>query len=400
MKYLSTLLISVLMVTVTMAQNNNKKKYDVNPDSLRIKQQRYTSSPKPKYKKLSVSGTVRMVGTMDFGKHMILNQNDFITSSIPLEVSKAETARLTADLRESNIALDGNFKFGREIVHSYIEVAIASNGDLDLHLAYIDAWNFHIGRDWTTFSNLNAIPNQVDFEGSNALTLPINDQIRYSRQLNKKWTIDLALEIHAADFTPIVTTDPKYQSVPDFVAKITKTGQWGEVSLAGVARLITYLSAPEDTKNIFGGGTMIAGVINLFPTAHNTQKDNLMFSGVVGSGIQYYIDDLSGLGLDAAPLHSPNSIDALSSIGGYMAYQHYWSKNTSSTAVAGYLDLEENKYLPVQTFKNSQYFAVNFMATPFSNFSFGIEFMHGKLKAQNNKNASANRIQTMVSYSF
>ncbi|MEO5911602.1 MAG: DcaP family trimeric outer membrane transporter [Pelobium sp.] len=373
-------------------------------DSLKIKQIRHPQSPKPKYQKFAFSGYLKLKSTFDFGPNLA-NTSEFITSSIPTGLDMIqEKTRLSFDARESRIAFDGNFKEGNQLIHTYVEADFYASEELairylNLRLAYIDIWKFHIGRDWSTFVNLEAIPLQVDFEGPNSLPGPKNEMIRFVHDINKRTVLNVAVETHASDYTSILNDDPRYTSVPDLVSNITFSRNWGQFSMATVIRDISYLNTLEDTKHLFGMGANVAGLINLYPSANNTQKDNLMFMAVAGKGISYYIDDLSGAGLDAFPL-SKNSLSALRAGGGYIAFQHYWTKNMSSTALGSYLALENDPRLDQGVFKSSLYLSGNLIITPIKNFMVGVTFLYGKYTVQSSAKGHASRIQSMFMYSF
>lgn len=376
----------------------------VNPDSLKIKQTRHPQSPVPKYQKFALSGYVKLKGTFDFGPN-IQNTSEFITASIPIGADAIqEKSRLSFDARETRVAFDGNFKIEDQMIHTYIEADFYSSEELsnklfNLRLAYLDIWKLHIGRDWSTFVNLDATPLQVDFEGPNSLPGPKNEMIRFVQNLSNTTVLDIALEMHSSDYTVILEEDPEYQTVPDLVSKITFNKKWGQLSIAGLIRDIAYLNNLYETKHLFGGGANIAGTVNLYPSAKGLQKDGLLFMAVAGKGISYYLDDLSGSGLDAVSL-TDNSLSTLAAGGGYLAFQHYWSDTMSSTAMGSYLMLEKDNRIDPTNFKSTVYISGNLMATPIKNLTVGVEYLYGKLALQNSESGDASRIQSMVMYSF
>lgn len=377
---------------------------EINKDSLRIKQIRHPQSPKPKYQKYAVTGYVKLVSTFDVGPN-IENTSEFVTSAIPINPDKLEEkSRLTFDARQTRVGFDGNFKAGNELIHTFIETDFYSsetltNYSLRLRLAYINVWKFHIGRDWTTFVNLEATPNQVDFEGANSTPAIRNEMIRFVHDLSKKTTINIAVETHNSDFTPLVQDDPGYISIPDLVSNITYTDDWGQLSFANVLRDISYLNTELDTKHVFGYGVNIAGYVNTFKTAKGSKRDKLMFMGVTGKGIGHYIEDISGLGLDAVSL-SENELTALKASGGYLAYEHWWNDKISSTVVGSYVSVEDvNQQFP-NLYKSASYLEANFMATPLENFHVGIAYLYGNHKLQNKEEGDASRIQAMFQYKF
>ncbi|WP_339839445.1 DcaP family trimeric outer membrane transporter [uncultured Maribacter sp.] len=401
MKQKSLILLGVLITINCFSQ---QEKVIVNKDSLSIKQIRHPQSPEPKYQKYAISGYVKLVSTFDVGPN-IKNTGAFKNSDIPVNPNKLqEKSRLSFDARQTRVGFDGNFTAGNEHIHTYVETDFYSsetlnNYSLRLRLAYINVWKFHIGRDWTTFANLEATPNQVDFQGANSSPTIRNEMIRFVHDLNKKTTLNIAVETHNSDFTPLVQDDPGYVSFPDLVSNITHTDDWGQLSFAKMFRDISYLNAELDTKHEFGYGLNVAGYINTFKTANGTKHDKLMFMGVTGKGISHYILDISGLGLDAVSL-AANKLTALKAGGGYLAYEHWWNDKMSSTLVGSHVSVEDvNQQLP-NIYKSASYLEANYIATPLENFHVGIAYLYGNHRLQNKDKGNASRIQAMFQYSF
>lgn len=393
------IVIGCLLSLSSFTQKSSTIQNDVNPDSLKIRQIRHPLSPKPKYQRFALSGNIRLITILDIGKYVMPIGNDFIPSAISMEKSNVENPRLMADARETTLAFEGNFKTSRTNIHTYIESGFDSNNDFYLRLAYLDIWQFHIGRDWTTFTNLNAVPNQIDYEGPNSLALPKNEMIRYVCRHGSHILLESALEIHPADFTALNTDDPKNITWPDFIQRLTWQNRKGELSLSGLLRNISFVADNGKTGNVLGAGGNLSGIIHLFTSGNGTETDNLLFSVVGGKGINYYINDLSGLGLDAMPLKSSKTLASIGAQGGYTAFQHYWSKKTNSTIIAGYLALSAHNFSGT-TFRNSSYLSANLFTSPIPNFTAGIECMYGKCRQYSGKSASTQRIQAMIMYYF
>ncbi|MGO3719867.1 MAG: DcaP family trimeric outer membrane transporter [Mesonia hippocampi] len=398
---LKSLFVILAVFTLTQGFSQDNKTV-LHKDSLLIRQIRHPQSPQPKYQKFAISGYVKLVNTFDFGPN-IENTSEFVTSSIPVNPDNLEeNSRLSFDARQTRIGFDGNFKVNNKIVHTYIETDFYSSETLSdyslrLRLAYIDFWKLRIGRDWTTFVNLEATPQQVDFEGPNSLPAKRNEMIRFVQNISNNTTLHIAIETHNSDYTPLLDDDPGYNSYPDLVSSITHTKKWGQLSLVALLRNIAYLNNDEDTKYVLGYGANIAGYFNLFDT--NGQKDKLSFMAVGGAGIGYYINDLSGAGLDAVSL-TENSLDAIQAAGGYVAYQHWWTQSLNSNVVGSFAVLESNNQLPSDTFKSSKYIEINTIARLIKNLNIGIAYLYGNHTLQNDESGDASRLQAFFKYDF
>jgi hypothetical protein len=68
--------------------------------------------------------------------------------------------------------------------------------------------------------------------------------------------------------------------------------------------------------------------------------DNLIVAVASGRGISRYIQDTSGLGIDAEPAWGANPhLKATPAVGIEVDYQHYWLKTLRSNAIYSYADV-------------------------------------------------------------
>ena len=99
----------------------------------------------------------------------------------------------------------------------------------------------------STFSDPEAEPDGIDFEGLNAIVLFRQPQIRWSVRLSDRWRLALALE----DPRPDLTGATGVNQVPDFVGRaLARSGYapFGDVSRHVVTGLTTCGEpAPEPT---------------------------------------------------------------------------------------------------------------------------------------------------------
>ena len=149
-----------------------------------------------------------------------------------------------------------------------------------LRHAFIKYDNVLVGQTWSTFMNTSALAETLDFAG------PINGGV-FVRQTQVRYTnggLQLSLENPFSD-----EGDATQDSVPDFIAKYTFKGDWGNVSVAGLVRELNTDGGNSETAV----GYSVAGRINTMG------KDSLRFQ-IAGGGSIFYQGGVTFLDTDNA----------------------------------------------------------------------------------------------------
>jgi len=130
-------------------------------------------------------------------------------------------------------------------------------------------------------------------------------------------------------------------------------------------------------------------------------KDNVIFAVAAGHGISRYLQDTSGLGIDAelASLTNPH-LEATPAVGVEGAYQHYWAKSLRSSWFYSYAAVNNTDLAPGTTFNHSTYTGGNLIWNAYGSLNVGAEFLYGWTMLQNGQKANAPRIQFSAKYSF
>lgn len=205
---------------------------------------------------------------------------------------------------------------------------ISNSSNPRLRHAFIKYKNILVGQTWTTFMNTSALAESADFGGPlNASAFIRQGQIRYTNG-----GLQLALENPYSD-----KGDATEDSVPDVIAKYTFKGDWGNVSVSGVARQLN--TAGGDTESAFGYG--IAGRIK------TVGKDDFRFQVHAGDTGRY-------VGVVAARDLVGEEVEETTS---YMvAYRHFWNDDMRSTVFYGSTDADKadtkRNHMAVNLFKN------------------------------------------------
>jgi hypothetical protein len=146
---------------------------------------------------------------------------------------------------------------------------------------------------------------------------------------------------------------------------------------------------------VFGWGVDLTGLLDV------VGKDTFVYQGAYGAGMERYINDTSGLGIDAQPADAARPhLQAVPETAVYGAYQHYWMKKLRSSAVYGFVQLQDTDLQADTSFHQSNYSAANIIWNPIGSLNVGTEFLYGWLVEKNKASANAPRFMFSAKYNF
>jgi hypothetical protein len=333
----------------------------------------------------------------------------FVTSTIPVPRPRDDAGNFTMQARQTRLSLeirrptvfDDSLRF-------YFETDLfgggAGNYGLRLRQAYGQLGNTYAGFGWSSFADLDALPDTLDFEGPPGAIAPRQAGIHQFFRLDEHNSLTIAAENPTSQIsayqpvTPDVIIDSVHatQHVPDLIVALRTEHEWGHLQLGGVLRQLGYTNY-EQSDRILAGGAQLSGSFKLGPSV--PYSDLLMFAAGWGKGIARYMADTDGLNLDA--LVGPDGkLHTLNDIGAHLAYTHYWSSDWRSNIVYGIARIERSPLLSYDAYHDANYGALNLLWTPAPTFTAGIELLHGRLMEQNNRSNDDTRIQGSLQYSF
>lgn len=218
------------------------------------------------------------------------------------------------------IELDFHGGGGNEIV--------SNSSNPRIRHAFVKYKNILVGQTWSTFVNTSAIAEAADFAGPlNASAFIRQGQIRYTHG-----NLQVSVENPESD-----KGDPSEDSLPDVIAKYTFNGDWGNVSIAGLARQLNTVGG--NSESAFGYG--IAGRIKTFG------KDDIRFQFHGGETGRY-------VGVVAARDLVGEEVEETTSY--LVAYRHFWTDEMRSTVFYGNTTTEiadaDRTHWGVNLFKN------------------------------------------------
>jgi hypothetical protein len=266
-----------------------------------------------------------------------------------------------------------------------------------LRHAYAQVRNFLLGQTFSNFMDPDVTPDTLDVRGPTGWVNLRNPQLRYGFALNKRAVLFASVEKPTSDLevkTPQFTSQPNSPS-PDFTLRLRQEFQRGHWQVASVFRSIAGFLPDGRTGSVFGWGVNGSGAIRLL------RKDNLLVQGAYGRGISRYIQDASGLGIDAAVISAADPhLRATPAVGIMAAFQHYWTSSLRSNVIYGQTQVTNTAFQTKSTYHKSQYGSVNLIWNPFGSLEVGAQYHYGWKDLKDGEKGNASRFQISAKYSF
>jgi hypothetical protein len=210
---------------------------------------------------MRIGGQARLMMVHSLGP---LGTDDrFVTSSIPVEGQQqsGEDARINYSAAASRFNIDMRAATPKGHVRTFLESDFAGDGrTLRLRHAYIQTSRWLGGQTWSTFSDPEAEPIGIDFEGLNAISLFRQPQLRYTYALRPTFDLAFALENPAPDLTGASGVNV----TPDIITRLRwnperRPGLFGRAAHVQAAILVRTLRGevadrPEVTLSTGGFG--------------------------------------------------------------------------------------------------------------------------------------------------
>jgi hypothetical protein len=327
------------------------------------------------------------------------NADSFIPATIPIP-TPAEVTNSTISVRPTRINLDFliPLKSG-DPIRFFVEADLFGTNATTPRLrhAYGQAKNFLIGQTFSNFMDPDASTDQLDFQGPNGQVSIRNPQFRYSLQVANKTSFSISVEKPSSDVaftTPEFSAQPN-SPAPDGALKLRHETENGHVQFSALLRAVAAFVPDGRHASVFGWGFNLAGSERLFG------KDTVVYEATYGNGIERYINDTSGLGIDAAVGNLQNpELKAVPVVATYGGFQHFWNSRLRSSVVYGFVQVQNTEAQPSSVFHQSNYTAVNLIWNPYGSLTLGPEFLYGWRVNKDGSTGNAPRIMFSAKYNF
>ena len=325
----------------------------------------------------------------------------YVPSGIPTGAGTG-SSDMTADFQARETRL--NFRAdttteGGSTITAFVEMDFFVNGGAGnevvsnsynprLRHAFLKFNNWTFGQTWSTFQDVGALPEALDFVGpAESTTFVRQSMIRYTTG-----NLELAVE-NPQTFVSGGTRD--LSTVPDLIGRYTfKVGDGGYVKVAGLVRSLkiqdTGNGSQEDAtawgvsasaKFPFGEGSDIRAMVNF------------------GDGIGRYV----GLGfvLDGYVDGTTGSIETAESLSYFVALRHVWNSDWRSNIMYGANSIDYNDNAQAAGFSDSaSSIHVNLIRTVLPKLDVGAEVIWGERELVNGTDGDFTRFMLSAKYAF
>ena len=248
-----------------------------------------------------------------------------------------------------NVKIEGDFQG----TNSFQTESYTNSVLFRLRHAYGSFAGLLVGQTWSTFLDLGAYPDVVDFNGPGTIALVRAPQIRYAYSWKtgaaKGLSIAVAAEYsrgsqfagNAGTAASPSSAAARFQTMPDFHLNITYAWRWGHISARGVTLMYNWSNpgaggtSTDPAYSAFGGGAALSGSFKFF-------GDSLVWQFAGGNGIGRYMLNSAGTrGLDTPGSVQGGAvwdavkkqINLVPSIGYHLGFTHVWPKGFRSSVV-------------------------------------------------------------------
>jgi hypothetical protein len=272
-----------------------------------------------------------------------------------------------------------------------------------LRHAYGQVGPFLVGQTWSTFMDVDNLPETVDFNGPIGATFLRQPQIRYTYPTAEAGSFTVALEnsvSYVLDDTGAATT-AGFSRVPDLIGRWDKSFDWGAVSLRAVSHEHRVNDGAGINVSRRGYGLAASGLVKTFG------DDFLTWAVTGGTGIGRYFNYIEGAFYDAGN----NRILMEKALGIVLGYQHVASERLRFNAALGLQKNFRNEYTTFASDNglDSGQFGVNrqvwqghlgFIWSPVNGVDLGAEYIFGRRTTLANERGDMSRINLSAKYYF
>jgi len=249
------------------------------------------------------------------------------------------------------------------------------------------------GQTWSTFFNVGALPEAVDFVGPTSGAVFVRQsQLRYTSPMGSG-KLMLAAENPSVSLYDAGSGYDNNQvddsGIPDLVARYD--GKAGDLSYAAavMGRQIAYNDGTNDDSKI-GYGVSFSGKYVL------GNGDDIKFMASQGHLGRY-------MALNAfrdGSVDADGDIELISALGGYVAYRHLWSDKLRSTISYAYGTADNPDEVVADVTKTISNTNVNLMYSPTKKLTFGAEYILAERETESGADGDLNRLQFTSKWAF
>lgn len=339
-------------------------------------------------------------GVFDFGDDMP-SPVDFVPSSMtrpaPGDGAQLRFSALTSSFYINAVALPGK----KNRVGLFFKAKIKNGNDYGFHVShfYINYRGFNVGYTSTLFQDGAAMPFTIDDQGPNGSAANTVFTVDYRQDFGKGLSGAIGIEAPTANMTYGDRARDVHQRIPAFPLYLQYAWGGGDshVRLSGIVRPLQYRDLVENkNRTICGVGVQLSGLIAV------ADPVTLYYGATYGKGIADYMQDDSGLGLDAVAEGLSGKCEAMTTFGVTGGISINLAKRLTFNGIYSHLlnSRPDNATVTTDTYRYGDYVAANLYYTFNKIIAAGIEYDYGHVADFGGRNLHTNRIQAQLAVTF
>lgn len=333
-------------------------------------------------------------------------RDTYIPNQIPVAADADSHTYLDFHAKETRLFLKADSKVEGHKLGGYVEMdfivaqgtgseTVTNAYNPGLRRAYITFDNWLLGQEWSTFQNMTAIPDVLDF-----VAFPTDGTV-FMRAPMVRYTSGGFMVAVENPETTVATNNggPSYANtddsnlLPDLVMRYDFHSGSSELTVAGLVRELVdkgQVGATSDTA--IGYGASVSGKLPL------GSRDDIRFMINGGDGIGRYLA-LNTVG--DAVIDDDGDLDSVSIVSGYVALRHPWDEKTRSSIGVSHLSADTGgTALGGAATKEVSSAFINLLYSPVSKFTVGTELRYAERKTVAGLSGELLRLQFSAKYSF
>jgi hypothetical protein len=302
----------------------------------------------------------------------------------PLNSAGGQTGKTQFTAETSRIGFESSTPAARGVISTKIEADFYSYGTdkrnlFRLRHAYGEYDGWLVGQTWSTFMDVDDLPETVDFNGPIGAPFSRRAMVRYAfGDATKGVLVTLAAEDPVDQFGGGSINE----RMPELVARVDKTFGWGALNL----RALTHEKrSPSETRRGYGFG--LGGSVKL------GDKDTLMgqYTRVDGDVDQLY--GSNGYAIEA----QTGAIAFDQSQGLVVGYAHVFSDKLRGNVSTGFIRGTSAQAVDNRTLEEA---FLNLIYSPVKAIDLGGEWIYGSRRTFGDGTGTLSRFDLMARYSF
>ena len=249
------------------------------------------------------------------------------------------------------------------------------------------------------FTDGAAEPMTIDFEGPNGYPFITLFTAYWEQNFTKDFSGAIGIDAPSVSMTTGPNTANVNQRIPAIPLYLQYAWNDGaaHIRLSGLVRPMQYRNLIEgENKTLIGGGVQLSGMTKLIGGL--SVNANVAY----GRGIGSYLQDDSGLGMDAVTSTEPGEMTTMKTAGATAGLSYAFSPKVTANVAYSHLrnGIPEKGKISTDKYRFGDYVAANVIYNINRFVSAGIEYDYGHRKNFNGEGLHANRLQCQLAVTF